>query len=177
MEYEFRQSTLGDLAAIWEILQQAIIRRKEEGSNQWQDGYPNMEVIQKDMARGAGFVLVDGAIIIGYCAVLINDEPEYAKIQGEWLTNNDFVAIHRVAIDEKYLGKGLAKKIMAFVEVYAIKNRIYSIKADTNFDNIAMMKIFNSLGYTYCGEVYFRNSPRRAYEKVLTHVASKDALQ
>jgi ribosomal protein S18 acetylase RimI-like enzyme len=168
MEYEFRKATFKDLTAIWEILQQAILRRKEEGSNQWQDGYPNVDVVQKDMDRGAGFVLIDGEIIVGYCAVLINDEPEYAKIQGEWLTNDDFVVIHRVAIDGKYLGKGLAKRIMTFVEEYAKDNYIYSVKADTNFDNIAMMKIFDKLGYTYCGEVFFRNSPRRAYEKVLT---------
>jgi GNAT superfamily N-acetyltransferase len=168
MEYEFRKATLNDLAVIWEILQQAILRRKEEGSNQWQDGYPNVEVLKKDMARGAGFVLIDGDLIVGYCAILINDEPDYANIQGEWLTNDDFVVIHRVAIAEKYLGKGLAKVIMAFVEDYAMKNRIFSIKADTNFDNIAMMKIFDKLSYTYCGEVFFRNSPRRAYEKVLT---------
>jgi hypothetical protein len=30
---------------IWIILQQAIARRKADGSNQWQDGYPNPEVI------------------------------------------------------------------------------------------------------------------------------------
>jgi hypothetical protein len=28
-----------------DILQQAIARRKADGSNQWQDGYPNPEVI------------------------------------------------------------------------------------------------------------------------------------
>ncbi|MES2853021.1 MAG: GNAT family N-acetyltransferase [Bacteroidota bacterium] len=152
---------------MWEILQQAIQRRKEDGSNQWQDGYPNPEVIQKDIEKGKGFVLVDGETIIGYSAVLINDEPAYEKIEGKWLTNGDFVVLHRVAISEKYLGKGLAKMILKYIEEFAISNNIYSIKADTNFDNIAMMKIFESSGYTYCGEVYFRGSPRKAYEKVL----------
>jgi hypothetical protein len=38
---------------------------------------------------------------------------------------------------------------------------------DTNFDNLPMLNIFEKLGYTYCGEVYFRGSARRAYEKVL----------
>jgi len=167
MEYKFRKAEIADVNSIWEILQQAIIRRKEDGSNQWQDGYPNVDVVQKDIDSRIGFVLIDGDTIIGYCAVLINDEPAYANIQGKWLTNDDFVVIHRVAISGKYLGKGFAKKLMNFVEEYAINNRIWSIKADTNFDNIAMMKIFEKLGYIYCGEVYFRNSPRRAYEKVL----------
>jgi hypothetical protein len=30
------------------------------------------------------------------------------------------------------------------------------------------MKIFEKLGYTLCGEVYFRGGARKAYEKVLT---------
>ena len=167
MNYQFRKAELSEIAAIWTILQQAIQRRKEDGSNQWQDGYPNPEVIQKDIEKGAGFVLVEGKTIIGYSAVLINDEPAYATIEGNWLTNGDFVVLHRVAISEKHLGKGLAKLILKHIEEFALSNNIYSIKADTNFDNIAMMKIFETLGYTYCGEVYFRGNPRKAYEKVL----------
>ncbi|MFV8369360.1 GNAT family N-acetyltransferase [Flavobacterium sp. LB2R40] len=167
MNYLFKKAKLSDIAPIWEILQHAILRRKEDGSTQWQDGYPNPDVVQKDIEKGEGFVLVDGETIIGYSAVLINDEPAYDKIEGKWLTNGDFVVLHRVAISEKYLGKGLAKKILKYIEEFAVNNNIYSIKADTNFDNIAMMKIFENSGYTYCGEVYFRGSPRKAYEKVL----------
>jgi len=170
MEYAFRKAEITDFNPIWDILSQAILRRKEDGSNQWQDGYPNPDVIKKDMECKAGFVLTDGDSVIGYCAVLINDEPEYLKIKGKWLTNEDFVVIHRVAISEDYIGKGLAKHILRFVEDYAMSNQIYSIKADTNFDNIAMMKTFEKLGYIYCGEVYFRGSPRRAYEKVLQKI-------
>jgi GNAT superfamily N-acetyltransferase len=99
--------------------------------------------------------------------ILINDEPAYDKIEGNWLTNGDFVVIHRVAISEKYLGKGLAKMIIKNLEDFALSNSIYSIKADTNFDKIAMIKIFENWGYTYCGEVYFRGSSQKAYEKVL----------
>ncbi|WP_130735650.1 GNAT family N-acetyltransferase [Flavobacterium sp. J27] len=165
--YQFRKAKINEVSEIWEILQKAIQRRKEEGSNQWQDGYPNPEVIQKDIEKEIGFVLTDNQKIIGYTAVLINDEPEYAKIIGEWVTNSDFVVFHRVAISEDYLGKGLAKIMIASIEDYALENQIYSVKADTNFDNHAMMAIFDRLGYVYCGEVYFRGSARRAYEKVL----------
>ncbi|WP_426094693.1 GNAT family N-acetyltransferase [Flavobacterium sp. DSR2-3-3] len=167
MNYHFRKAELSEITPIWEILQQAILRRKEDGSKQWQDGYPNPDVVQKDIEKGEGFVLVEGEIIIGYSAVLINDEPAYEKIEGNWLTNGDFIVVHRVAISEKYLGKGFAKMILKNIEDFAVRNSIYSIKADTNFDNIAMMKIFEGSGYTYCGEVYFRGSSRKAYEKVL----------
>lgn len=166
-EYSFRKAQISDIPEIWLILQKAIQRRKEEGSKQWQDGYPNPEVIQNDIEKEIGFVLTDNQKIIGYTAVLINDEPEYARIEGKWVTNANFVVFHRVAISEDYLGKGLAKIMIGYIEDYALENQIYSVKADTNFDNHAMMAIFNRLGYVYCGEVYFRGSARRAYEKVL----------
>jgi GNAT superfamily N-acetyltransferase len=165
--YRFRKADLKDTSSIWELLQQAILRRKKDGSNQWQDGYPNPEVIQHDIEKSIGYVLTEEELIIGYCAVLINDEPEYENIIGKWLTNSDFVVFHRVAISENYLGKGLAKKMIRFIEKFALDNNIQSVKADTNFDNAAMIKIFGDLDYTYCGEVYFRGSPRKAFEKVL----------
>ena len=167
MNYNFRKATLSEINPIWDILQQAIIRRKNDGSNQWQDGYPNLEVVKKDIEKESGYVLTEGEKIIGYIAVLINDEPAYEKIEGEWLTNDDFVLFHRVAIAENYLGKGLAKMMINYIEDFALKNKINSIKADTNFDNFAMLNIFEKLGYNYCGQVYLRGNPRKAFEKVL----------
>ena len=166
-DYIFRKAVIEDKNSIWNIIQQAILRRKADGSNQWQDGYPNVESIENDIVNNFGFVLVDEEKIIGYCAVIINYEPAYDGIEGKWLTNEDFVVIHRIAIDDNYLGRGLSGKIIENVENFAKENNIFSVKVDTNFDNIAMMKIFERRRYQYCGEVYFRGSARRAYEKVL----------
>ena len=167
MRLQFRKASLPEIPQIWEILQKAIQRRKEDGSNQWQDGYPNPEVIKADIEKEVGFVLTEGENLVGYCAVLINDEPAYAGIEGKWLSDEDFVVVHRIAIAQDYLGKGLAKEMMKFIEEFAIQNNIYSVKADTNFDNLGMIKSFEKAGYVYCGEVFFRGSARRAYEKVL----------
>lgn len=167
MEYTFRKAILGDLPQIWTVLQKAILRRKEDGSNQWQDGYPNPSVIENDIAFGSGFVLADGDTIAGYVAILINSEPAYTEIEGKWLTAGDFVVFHRVAISEDYLGRGLSGKILGFIEEFALQNKLPSVRADTNFDNAAMRHVFEKSGYIYCGEVFFRGSPRMAYEKVL----------
>lgn len=169
MNYSFRKASLEEQSAIWEILAQAIQRRKEEGSDQWQDGYPNPAVVKEDIEKGHGYVMTDGNEILGYVAVLINDEPAYADIVGKWLTNGDFVVYHRVAISEKHIGKGLSKVMLNFIDEFTLQHGITSVKADTNFDNHKMMGAFEKSGYVYCGEVSFRGAPRRAYEKVLTH--------
>lgn len=167
MDNQFRQAITSDASSIWEILQFAIVSRRNDGSNQWQDGYPNPEVIADDIDKGVGYVLTRNGEIVGYLAILINDEPEYAKIKGKWLTNDDFVVFHRVAIAEKWLGQGLAKELLFHIENFARNQGINSIKADTNFDNKPMLRLFKNSGYVYCGEVYFRGSPRKAYEKIL----------
>ena len=168
MNYNFRKAILIELPQIWVILQQAIVRRKQDGSHQWQDGYPNPEVLQQDIEKGVGYVLTNNEdTITGYAAILFNDEPAYENLNGTWLTNDDFAVVHRLAISEHQLGKGYAKKILQFTEDLAIENNILSIKVDTNFDNIAMMKIFEKSGYSYCGEVVFRGGVRKAYEKTL----------
>ena len=167
MEYQFRQANYSEASQIWQILKDAIKRRKEDGSNQWQDGYPNMEVVKSDIEKKIGFVFTQNDTIIGYSAVIINDEPDYVNIEGKWLSDQDFIVYHRVAISEEFLAKGMAKKMMKLIEQYAHSKNIYSLKADTNHDNIPMMKKKKKLGYSFCGIVYIRQSPRRAYEKVL----------
>ncbi|WP_312761107.1 GNAT family N-acetyltransferase [Epilithonimonas sp.] len=167
MNLEFRKAISHDSSAIWDILQDAITRRKNDGSKQWQDGYPNLETVKSDIEKGFGYVLLVGGIVVGYSALIFNDEPAYNDIEGEWLTNGDFLVVHRVAISDKFAGKGLSKNIFRFIEDVAKENNTFSIKVDTNFDNPAMLSILEKLGYQYCGEVHFRGSARKAFEKVL----------
>ena len=162
-----RKANHSEIPAIWEILQQAIEQRRLDGSQQWQDGYPNPETIANDIKNGHGFVLIDNEEVIAYAAIIFEPEPAYEEIVGKWLTNGEYVVIHRVAVSNTVKGKGIATRLFQLIEQLSIENKVYSIKVDTNFDNIPMLKIMDRLDYTYCGEVFFRGSARRAYEKVL----------
>lgn len=154
-------------AQIWTVLQQGINRRKMEGSNQWQDGYPNFQTVLDDIENGFGYLFYHHDKIIGYAALVYNFEPAYDLIKGQWKNNDDFYVIHRLCIDEEFLGKGLSTKFMLLVEDFVRAKKCFNIKVDTNFDNLAMLHIFEKLSYVYCGEVEFRGSPRKAFQKVL----------
>ncbi len=164
----FRTATSADVDAIWLILQEAISRRKADGSTQWQDGYPNLDTVIEDIAQGWGFVLDNEGQVAVYCALILNNEPAYEAIEGKWLSNEDFFVVHRVAVAAKFTGKGFATAIFSRIEDYAKEHKVFSIKVDTNFDNPAMLKILENNGYVYCGQVYFRGSARKAFEKRLT---------
>lgn len=166
--YQLRKAEITEAEVIWNILQQAIERRRKDGSHQWQDGYPNLEVVKTDIHHQKGYVLEVDGIIAVYAALVFNDEPAYLEIEGDWLTNGEFLVIHRVAVSEDFLGKGLAVLLFKELEKFSVENHVFSIKVDTNFDNQAMLHILEKLGYQYCGEVYFRGSARKAFEKTLS---------
>ncbi|ODT35276.1 MAG: GNAT family N-acetyltransferase [Sphingobacteriales bacterium 41-5] len=163
----FKKATNADAKRVWQILQEAIATRKADGSNQWQDGYPNPETIANDIEPGYGYVLMENQLIIAYAAVIFDIEPAYENIEGKWLSNGAYVVVHRVAVTTEAKGRGIATIIMKKIEELALSKNVGSIKVDTNFDNVPMLKILDKLGYSYCGEVYFRGSPRRAFEKLL----------
>ena len=165
---EFRKATPEDIPAIWKILQQSIERRRIDGSTQWQDGYPNLETVKTDVEKGQNYVLIQDDKIIATAALIFNYEPAYDEIEGKWLSDGEFLVVHRVGVSDEVAGKGFAKKLFMILEDFAKENDIFSIKVDTNFDNIPMLKILEKLGYTHCGEVYFRGSARKAFEKLLT---------
>lgn len=165
-----RKATASDANDIWNILQQAIEQRRNEGSDQWQNGYPNEQTVHDDIAKGYAYALVDNNVIIAYAAIIFGKEPAYEKIDGQWLSNGDYVVVHRVATSNAVKGKGIATRLFELLENLCLEKKVFSIKVDTNFDNIPMMKILDKLHYTYCGEIFFSGAFRRAYEKVLTPV-------
>jgi len=162
-----REAVLSEIPVIWEILQDAIEQRRLDGSTQWQDGYPNELSVKNDIENGNGYVLTENESILCYTAIMFDKDPAYENIEGKWLTDGDYTVVHRVAVSKLAKGKGIATKLFEKIEILSVENNIYSIKVDTNFDNVPMLKILDKLKYTYCGEVYLRGSARKAFEKRL----------
>lgn len=162
-----RKAEHSELGIIWEIIQFAIDTRRKDGSKQWQDGYPNLSSIEDDIDRGYAYVIEHDECVVLYAAIIFDGEPAYEKLEGNWLTNEHYVVLHRVAISKTFRGKGVAQQFFQMVEALCLEKNIYSIKVDTNFDNLAMLRILEKLNYSYCGEVYFRGEARKAFEKIL----------
>ena len=164
---ELRLAKIEDVEIIWRILQQAIAQRKKDGSDQWQNGYPNEQTVKEDIQNGNGYVLVSENKVIAYAAIIFGIEQTYIDIKGKWLSNDDCVVVHRVATEEGYKGKGIATQLFLLIEAFCIQKNIFSIKVDTNFDNLPMLRILEKLNYSFCGDIFFSGASRLAFEKVL----------
>ncbi len=166
-ELILRKATPSDVQNIWKILQQAIERRKSDGSDQWQNGYPNEESIKDDIKNGVGYVYENEQKIACYAAIIFDIEPAYEIIEGKWKSSGKYAVVHRVAVSGDFAGRGIATKLFLDIENFAKSKDYFVIKVDTNFDNLAMLKILEKLNYEYRGKVYFRGSERKAFEKIL----------
>ncbi len=165
---QLRKAKAEEVDTIWPLFEQGIEKRKQEGSTQWQDGYPNPQTIVNDIDYGYGYVCVDEEDeIVGYVALIFDVEPAYDIIEGEWLTTGIYAVIHRVIVSRQKKIKGLASWMMSALEPICLARDVYSIKADTNYDNAGMLRVFEKTGYTYCGIAYLRGNPRQAFEKTL----------
>lgn len=152
----------------WRIIQDAIAKRKAEGSTQWQDGYPNRTTIENDIQQGHAYIFSLDAKIIGYVALIPRVEPAYADISGAWISeHSNFLVIHRLAFNQENAGKGLARLAFQAIEHHAKIEKYTSIRLDTASDNLPMLALMQQLKYHYCGTIFMRGQPRLAFEKIV----------
>lgn len=164
---KFRKGKKSDLKKIIEMVNQAKEYFKLNNINQWQNGYPCFETILNDIENGCNYVLEKEGIIVASTAVMFGREETYDKIyEGKWLTNEDYTVIHRIVVDNKFKGLGLASKILDEVEVISKKKNIYSIKIDTHKDNLSMQNFIYKNNFKYCGRIILKDGQERvAFEK------------
>lgn len=159
-----RKTKLNDINRVMEIINQAKAYFKNNNINQWQEGYPNAESIEKDIFNEEAYVLEDDEKILGTCMITIHGEPTYDIIDGKWLTDEDYICVHRIAIDNQYKGTGLASIILDYaVDMYP---NFHSVRMDTHQDNLSMQSFLTKYGFVYCGMIKLQSGAlRRAYEK------------
>lgn len=152
-----------DVPSIMPVLEAAkAIMRADGNLDQWKDGYPSREVILADISSGAGMVVEDGGVTVGYFAFVPSPDPTYSYIEGgRWLDDSSpYHVIHRIGSLPS--AHGVFRAIMDWCFTHDPNIRI-----DTHKDNHIMQHCIVSYGFTYCGIIYLANGdPRLAYQKL-----------
>lgn len=168
MQAVFRKAAFGDVDAIMEIVYDAQQSLGSRGINQWQNGYPNREAIISDINKGVGVVAKQGETIAAYAAIVVNGEPEYKNlVGGQWLSDDDYIVVHRICVRNDFVRKGLASAVMQYAIDFAKVKGIHSFKIDTHIENQYMLNMLNKFGFTYCGEIHYEHGDRVAFEKII----------
>ena len=183
LNVNIRKTKNSDIDALMDIFDEARKTIAALGIDQWQNGYPNREVIEEDINNGYSYCveLTDknsSPIICATFALIDDGEIYYDFIKdGDWLTDGGlsnihrhttYLAIHRVAISVSCRGKGISTKIINYATEFAKNNSKISLRIDTHKGNIVMRKMIEKHGFIHCGTVFLEyGDPRVAYEKIL----------
>ena len=148
---------LGEIMDIYKSAQDFMI--KTGNPNQWGHSYPKEELIKKDIANGNCYLVCDGSGPHGVFALLDDNEPTYEYIEnGEWLNDDIYATVHRIASDGKLHG-------IFECAINYCKTKSDNIRIDTHKNNIIMQKQIEKHGFQKCGTIYVADGTARiAYQ-------------
>ena len=143
------------------------------GIDQWQDGYPSREVTAEDIEKGILYAAVDkeSECIAAVAAMVPYPDHDYDVIDGEWLFDGEYVAVHRVAASDAYRGSGASSLLLKEIEEMVSSRKIGSIRIDTHRGNAVMQRFLDKHGFCCCGQITLSHGDgdrvRVAYEKLI----------
>ena len=165
--YQLRNTKAGEEQIAMDIINQAKVFLKEQGIDQWQTGYPNMEAILGDIEKQRGYFFLKDGVIFGYAFIDYEGEPAYNELKGSWIStiDADYVVVHRMAFAKESRGKGLADVAFRLVAEQAKEKGVENFRVDTDEANKIMQRVLKRNGFAYCGVIWFDNSEKIAFEK------------
>ena len=161
---KLRLANLNEAEICYQCIEDARAYHKSLGFEQWHPDYPTEQTILDDIAQNIGYVFVKDNEIIGYCCIIIGDEPAYAKIDGAWKSEKPYAVVHRMAFSSRARGGGLSRNAFQLVKDFCRLNCIDAIRLDTQEENKVMQHILSREGFEYCGLIQFDGGPKLAYE-------------
>lgn len=165
----FRKTKQEEVNKVMKIINEGKVSLKNNKVNQWQNGYPNEEVILRDISNDESYVLEYNSEIIGTTALSFRGEKTYDKIyEGKWISNGEYAVVHRIAVCKIDGIKSVGTEILKEVEKICLLRNIKNIKIDTHEDNKIMQRLLSKNNYKYCGVIYLEDGSKRiAFEKVI----------
>lgn len=164
-----RKGVLQDLNEIIKIIEAATIDMNSKEIYQWDEIYPNKEVLIQDIEEGNLYVSQTEYSYIQGIIVLNEDQgEEYYALNWKYKTETPLV-IHRLCIHPSYQGKGIAKILVKYGEEYGKEKGYDAIRLDAFIQNYSACNLYEGLGYRKVGIVTFRKGDFYCYEKLLVN--------
>lgn len=158
-----RRGEIKDVKVIMNIIKTAITDMELKGIDQWDNIYPNEELIVNDINEENLYVCDDGINIQGIIVLNEEQDRQYESLKWEYTGRN--VVIHRLCVDPKHQGKGIAKTLIQYAEKYGKENNYESIRLDAFIKNEGACKLYEKSGYNKVGIVNFRKGEFYCFEK------------
>ena len=158
-----RKATFDDTADIRRVYNKAKEYMNASGNpDQWEIGYPPEEVLKDDIESGNLYVICEDTVKAVF-AFIRGIDSTYITIDGKWLRDAPYCAMHRIASD------GTIKGVFHIITEYCKKEagNGTDLKVDTHHDNKTMQHVIKKEGFVECGIIHLENGdPRIAYQLI-----------
>lgn len=165
-----RQTTLDDLPKAMETIAGTKKTLSDNGVDQWQQGYPNEEIVKQDIEEDIGFSLIlDGEIVGGAALQQGYDKDFQDMIDGAWDSESDvtYAIIRRLSVNEK--GKRFCSDLIENLLTISHYLGYSDVRTDVHPDNLEMKRIITDCGFVEKGTIRVarENDKRIAYQILL----------
>ena len=163
-----RKAEISDLENIMKMYKSCVTGMLENGIDQWDDTYPNTEIISEDLNVGTYYVAEIAGTLIGGINIDKNQDETYLAL--DWEDKSDsFLVVHRLGVKEEFWNKKIGKDLMLFTEKLVIEKGLKSIRLDTYSGNPKAMEFYRRLGYTELGTIDLKLDKDKYYcfEKII----------
>lgn len=153
------------LEEIFTMYTNAIQKMNSNKIYQWDERYPDKEILAEDISKQEMTVVLQGTEIVA--AYVLNQECDEEYKNGKW-TQPDakYYIIHRLCVNPEFQNQGIARQVMLHIEKELKQQKIESIRLDAFTDNPYALKLYQSLGYEITGYADWRKGRFHLMEKV-----------
>ncbi len=166
MEYLYRKAEMQDFNEVTALFREAVEHLINNGIFQWDEIYPNEEVLLEDIINEEMYILKQDNKLVA-CAV-INEECDELYGSADWkYTEGKAAIIHRLCVHPKAQGAGNGKRMMQHTQALIKEMGYQAIRLDAFAPNHTSLRLYEGLGFSYAAEVQFRKGQFYLLEKSL----------
>ena len=166
-------ATIRDAPGVMAIISRCLADMRAQSIQQWDEVYPNLEVVEKDAMTQSLFVMRAGSCCIA--AICLNEiQPEQYALLPWRCASGRALVIHRLCVDPARQQRGAARALMDFAEEFARGHGFASIRLDAYTGNPRALALYERRGYRRVGQAMFprRPLPFACFEKSVAPAAT-----
>ncbi|XXM70395.1 GNAT family N-acetyltransferase [Lysinibacillus sphaericus] len=169
MTLELKKASIEQLDEIIEVYSRSKKDLDDSGLLQWNDNYPGREYFEEQIGYGDLYCLYSDGVLSGAVTLNTWQSPEWEEIPWEY---EGEMVVHALFLDPAKQGRGLGSRFLEKCEGFAAGQGYRSIRLDAYARNEGANSLYEKMGYTFRGSVYFSSKPEghqeyRCYEKPL----------
>jgi GNAT superfamily N-acetyltransferase len=149
MFLEVRPTTPSDAPALTEILQEAAAFKVARGDDMWTGKPFTEEEAAQIIDKGETFIgSVDGIHAVSF-ALQWSDERIWGAPTG---LDDQAAYIHRLAVRERFRGKQIGERALAWAADYTAQNDRHYLRLDCSFLNAGLCDYYEQQGFAQVGK-------------------------